>query len=388
MTNEGEERASIPSAGPSITDEEVKLVTEAVKYGWYGDRNIHIDQFVEEFSSYTGMKYCLPTAHGTDAIHLALLALNIGPGDEVIVPDITWVASACPVHYVGATPVFADIDRKDWGLDPESFEKSITAKTKAVVVVDLFGTMPRMDEIRRIARKYRITVIEDAAEAMGAEYKKKKAGTFGETSVFSFNATKLMIAGQGGMLATNNKRIYERAKKLWHHGMVDYGKKTYWSEEIGFNYQWTNIQAALALAQLRRLDELVAQKIQAFNWYSERLKDIDGIQLNHEARNTRSTFWIAVAIISKKYCLKKEELISKLKTYNIDGRPFFYPMSSMPAYAQYCRGKNMKKTNPVSYGISPYGVCLPSAANITESDVDYVCDCLKKILLKKEAPVL
>jgi len=309
--------------------------------------------------------------------------LNIGPGDEVIVPDITWVASACPVQYVGATPVFADIDRRDWCLAPESLEKAITANTKAVVVVDVYGNMPRMDEIRRIAREYRIPIIEDAAEAMGAEYKNKKAGTFGEIAVFSFNATKLMIAGQGGMLATNKKWIYERAKKLWHHGMVGYSKKTYWSEEIGFNYQWTNIQAALALAQLRRLDELVAQKRQAFNWYSERLKDIDGIRLNYEARNTRSTFWIAVAIISKKYGLRKEEIVSRLKTYNIDGRPFFYPMSSMPAYAQYCRGKDMKKINPVSYEISPYGVCLPSAANITESDVDYVCDCLKKILLKK-----
>jgi perosamine synthetase len=332
------------------------------------------------------MKYCLPTAHGTDAIHLALLALNIGPGDEVIVPDITWVASAAPIHYVGAVPIFADIDRKDWCLSPESFEKSITAKTKAVIVVDLFGTMPRMDEIRKISREYEIPIIEDAAEAMGAEYKNKKAGTFGEIAVFSFNATKIMIAGQGGMLATNKKRIYERAKKLWHHGMVEYHKKTYWSEEIGFNYQWTNMQAALALAQLQRLDELVDRKRRAFNWYCEGLKDIDGLQFNYEASNTKSTFWIATAIIDKKYHLKKEQIINRLKPYGIDGRPFFYPISSMPAYAQYCRGKDMKNLNPVSYEISPYGICLPSAANITKSDVDYVCDCLKKIL-KKEAQV-
>ena len=377
----------IPSAGPFITDKEVALVTEAVKYGWYEDRNMHMDQFIQEFSAYTGMKYCLPTAHCTDAIHLALLTLNIGPGDEVIVPDITWVASAAPIHYVGATPVFADMDRKDWCLAPESYEKSITEKTKAVVVVDVYGNMPQMDEIRKISREHKIPIVEDAAEAMGAEYKNRKAGTFGEISVFSFNATKLMIAGQGGMLATNNKRIYERAKKLWHHGMVEYSQKTYWSEEVGFNYQWTNMQAALALAQLRRLDELAEQKRLAFNWYCEGLKDIDGIQLNYEAKNTKSTFWIAAAIIDKKYGLKKEELVNKLKPYGIDGRPFFYPISSMPAYARYRRGKDMKKINPVSYEISPYGICLPSAANITESDVEYVCDCLKKILLRKEARV-
>lgn len=373
----------IPSAGPSITDKEVELVTEAVRYGWYENRDMHMSQFIEEFSSYTGLKYCLPTAHCTDAIHLAVLALNIGPGDEVIMPDISWVASASPIHHVGATPVFVDVDRKDWCLDPESFERAITERTKAVVVVDVYGTMPRMDEIKKVARKHGITIIEDAAEAMGAEYKNRKAGTFGEIGVFSFNATKLMIAGQGGMLATNKKSIYARAKKLWHHGMVEYSKKAYWSEEVGFNYQWTNIQAALALAQLRRLDELVEQKRCAFNRYREGLKDMDGIQLNYEAENTRNTFWITSAIIDKQYHLKKEEIVSKLKTYNIDGRPFFYPLSSMPAYAQYRRGKDMKKLNPVAYEISPYGICLPSAANITESDIDYVCDCLKKILLKK-----
>jgi perosamine synthetase len=378
---------NIPSAGPSITNKEVELVTEAVRYGWYEDRNMHIDRFIEEFSSYTGMKYCLPTAHCTDAIHLALLALNIGPGDEVIVPDITWAASAAPIHYMGATPVFADMDRKDWCLDPESFEKSITPKTKAVIVVDVYGNMPQMDKIQKISREHGIPIIEDAAEAMGAEYRNKKAGTFGEIAVFSFNATKLMIAGQGGMLVTNKKRIYEKAKKLWHHGMVEYSKKAYWSEEIGFNYQWTNMQAALALAQMRRLNELLEQKRRAYNWYCEGLKDIDGIQLNYEAKNTRSTFWIATAVIDKKYGLRKEAIASKLKPYGIDSRPFFYPISSMPAYAQYCRGKNMKNINPVSYEISPYGICLPSAANITESDVDYVCDCLKKILLKKEAHV-
>lgn len=383
MTDKGAKRARIPSQGPSITDKEVQLVAEAVKYGWYEKRNMHLDRFTAEFAAYTGIKHCLPTSHCTDAIHLALLVLNIGPGDEVIVPDITWVASAAPIHFVGATPVFADIDRQDWCLDPASFERSITPKTKAVIVVDLYGTMPRMDEIKKIARQYEIPIIEDAAEAMGAAYNNRQAGTFGKIGVYSFNATKLMIAGQGGVLATNNKSIYDRARKLWHHGMVEYSVKTFWSEEIGYNYQWTNMQAALALAQLRRLSELVANKRRAYHWYAERLADLDGVRLNYEAKGTQSTFWIAVAIIDKEYGLKKEAIIKQLNRYNIDGRPFFYPLSSMPAYARFCRGKDMKKINPVAYDISPYGLCLPSAANITESDVDYVCDCLKKILLRK-----
>ena len=387
MTNEEGKRARIPSAGPSITDTEIQLVTEAVKYGWYENRNMHTDRFIKEFSSYTGIKYCLPTCNCTSAIHLALLGLNIGAGDEVILPDITWVASACPIHYVGATPVFADIDRKDWCLSPESFEKSITKKTKAVIVVDLYGNMPRVDEIKEIATRYKIPIIEDVAEAMGAEYKSKKAGTFGEIAVFSFNATKVMIAGQGGILATDDKGIYERAKKLCHHGMAEYSKKMYWSEEIGFNYQWTNIQAALVLAQLRRLDELVEKKRVAFSWYYERLKDVDGIQLNYEDKRVKNTYWIATAIISPKYGLKKEGMLEEFKEYNIDLRPFFYPISSMPAYAEYCRGKDMKKINPVSYEISPYGISFPSSFSLTKSDVDYICDCLKKILLKKEVGI-
>jgi len=376
MINEAKKRGWIASAGPSITDKEVQLVTEAIKYGWYENRNIHIDQFIEEFSSYIGTKYCLLTAHCTDAIHLALLALNIGPGDEVIVPDITWVASACPIHYVGATPVFADIDRKNWCLSPEAFEKAITERTKAVVAVDLYGNMPEMDEIVRIARENNIRIIEDAAEGIGAEYKNRKAGTFADIGVFSFNATKLMMAGQGGALVTDNEEVYKRVKKLWHHGMVEYSEKAFWSEEIGFNYQWTNIQAALALAQLRRIDELVAKKREAFGWYYERLKNMEGIQLNSEEKYVKNTFWVVSAII-------KEKIMPEFKKYNIDTRPFFYPISSMPAYSEYSHGKNMKEINPVSYDISPYGISFPSSFSLTEDDVDYVCNCLKKILFRR-----
>jgi len=370
----------IPSAGPSITYQEVQLAAEAAAYGWYEKRNMHIDQFVKEFSAYAGLKYCLPTSHCTAAIHLAILALGIGLGDEVIVPDITWVASASPIHYVGAIPVFVDIDGKDWCITPESFERAITKKTKAVVVVDLLGNMPsEMDKIVRIAKKHNIAVIEDAAEGIGAEHKGKKAGTFGDIGVFSFNATKLMISGQGGALVTNDKELYEKAKLFLHHGIDQEREgKYYWSYEIGFNYQWTNIQAALALGQLRRIDELLEKKRLIYKWYKKALIGISGIRLN--PNRDGNTFWIVTAIVSPEYGLKKEEIMKKMKRYNIDVRPFFYPISSMPAYAQYCRGKDIKKINPVSYEISPYGICLPSAMSITEAEVRYVCKSLKKIL--------
>ena len=372
---------NIPSAGPSITDADVQMVNEAVRIGWHENRNTHYDQFIGRFKDYIGMKYCLPTSHCTSAIHLAMLALGIKENDEVIVPDVTWVASVAPICYVGAKPVFVDIDKKDWCISPKSFEAAITDKTKAVVVVDLYGNMPQMDEILLIAKNNNIKIIEDAAEGLGAEYNGKKAGTFGHISVFSFNATKIMISGQGGMLVTNEKKYYDKCKLFSHHGInTEIEGKYFWSYEIGYNYNWTNIQAALALSQFQRINELVTKRRQIFNWYQERLTDIDGIRLNHEKENTKSTYWVVTAILDKKYQLEKEQIMEKLKNHNIDSRPFFYPISSMPPYIKYSQGKVMDKINPISYGISPYGISFPSAATITESDVEYICNCFKNII--------
>jgi len=372
----------IPSIGPWITQKEIDLVTEAVAYGWYENMNMHIDQFVQEFSAYTGMKYCLPASHGTDAIHLALLGLEIGPGDEVIVPDITWVGSASPIVYAGATPVFVDIDEKDWCISPAAFERAINEKTKAVVVVDLFGNMPDMEKIIRIAKRNNVYVIEDAAEAIGAEYDLRPAGSFGDVGIFSFNATKLVITGQGGMVCTNSEDVYDRCRLFSHHGIDKKtpGGRYYWSTEIGYNYNWSNIQAALCLAQLRRINELVEKKRLIFSWYDKRLKDVTGLQLNFEAAKVKNTYWITVAILSEEFGMEKELVQKEFERFNIDARPFFYPISSMPPYARYCHAKDVKKLNPVSYGISPFGICLPSGMLLEEDDVDYVCGCFKKIL--------
>ena len=202
----------ITSAGPSITQAEIDLVTEAIQVGWQDKMRLYIDLFVEEFSEYIGIKHCLPTSHCTDAIHLAMLAMDIGPGDEVIVPDLTWVASVSPIIYVGATPVFADVDPVSLCITAESIEQCITSKTKAVVVVDLLGNMPEWREILDLCQKRGIRIIEDAAEGLGATYEDKQAGTFGEVSLFSFNATKLIMSGQGGALCTDDYSLYKKAK--------------------------------------------------------------------------------------------------------------------------------------------------------------------------------
>jgi perosamine synthetase len=373
--------SNIPSAGPSITQAEIDLVTEAVTYGWYESRNMHFAQFNEEFSQLVQKKYILPVNNCTSAIHLALLSAGIGPGDEVIVPDVTWVASAAPIIYTGATPVFCDIDRYNWCIDPQSFENCITNKTKAVVMVDLYGNLPDVDKILSIARANDILVIEDAAEGLGATYNGKPAGSFGDISVFSFNATKIAVAGQGGVFATDDEKLFERAKRLYHHGMDKYtDKTTFWSLEVGYNYQWTNIQAALALAQIRRLDELVKQRRDLFKWYKQRLEGIDGIQLNAEAEGVTNTYWVVSAIVDPSYSLRKEDFIKRFKDHNIDTRPFFYPVSSMPAYENYKKSKDMATINPVSYELSSYGISFPSAAIITEDQVDRVCTVFKNIL--------
>lgn len=372
-----------PSAGPSITETEIQLVLDAVTNGWYENRNYHTELFINEFKEIIKRSFVLPVSNCTAALHLSLLALDIKPGDEIIVPDITWIASVAPIIYVGAIPIFVDINKDDWCISIDSIKKSITKKTRAIIVVDLYGNMPDMDELLKIAKENNLFLIEDAAESLGSKYKERPAGSFGEISVFSFNATKLAMAGQGGVFATNDEELYNKAKLYSHHGMIKYtDKTTFWSVVVGYNYQWTNIQAALALAQIRRLDDLVNHRRKIFQWYNERLKHIDGLTLNFEHSNVFNTYWVVTVIVDKKYNLKKEDFLRLFSEINIDCRPFFYPASSMPAYEEYSLN-NYNLKNKTSYTLSEYGISLPSSANLIENDIDYICQKFIKILFNK-----
>lgn len=296
-----------PSAGPSITESEIQLVLDAVTNGWYENRNYHTELFINEFKEIIRRSYVLPVSNCTAALHLSLLALDIKPGDEIIVPDITWIASVAPIIYVGAIPIFVDINNDDWCISTDSIKKSITNKTRAIIVVDLYGNMPDMDELSKIVKENNLFLIEDAAESLGSRYKERPAGSFGDISVFSFNATKLAMAGQGGVFATNDEELYNKAKLYSHHGMIKYtDKTTFWSVVVGYNYQWTNIQAALALAQIRRLDELVNHRRQIFQWYKEQLNSIKGLQLNFESSDVFNTYWVITVIVDKMFKLKKK----------------------------------------------------------------------------------
>lgn len=371
----------ITSAGPSITQAEIDLVTAAVTDGWGEKMSWYVDLFTKEFSVYIGINHTLPVAHCTDAIHLAMLALEIGVGDEVIVPDLTWVASASPILYVGATPVFADVDPVSFCLTAHSIEKSITPRTKAVVVVDLLGNMPEWKEILEVCKRHNLRIIEDAAESIGATYAGKKAGTFGDISLFSFNATKLIQSGQGGALCTNDPELFAKAKLHSHHGIdKSINGRYYWSSVLGYNYNWTNIQAALAMAQLRRIDELINYKIWLYDQYKEGLSGIDGIRLSDAKPDVFCTRWINTVIVDPKFNMDKEVLIEKFSEYKIDMRPLFYPISDMPPFRPFTAGRQMEEATPVSHQLSKYGVCLPNGNNLSAEDVVRICSAFKEIL--------
>ena len=369
----------IPIAGPWITQKEIDYVTNAVTNAWYDNANIYHERFEKAFTEYIGVKYAIALPTCTSAIHLSLLALGIKEGDEIIVPDATWIASSAPISYVGATPVFADIDPQTWCLSAESFEACVTPKTKAVIPVDLYGGMPDMDAITAIARRHNIAIIEDAAEALGAEYKGTRAGSFGDTGVFSFHGSKTVTTGEGGMLITDREDLFNRIQILRDHGRQP-GDRMFWNTEVAYKYKMSSMQAALGLAQLERIDELIQRKREQFEWYKQELGGVTGITLNAEPFGTFNTYWMVTIILNPKFGLNKTQLMQRLSVYGIDTRPFFHPLSSIPAYENLEQANIARQRNKVVYGISPYAINLPSALRLSKEEIKVVCATLLDVL--------
>lgn len=369
----------IPVSGPSITAKEIAYVTDAVTNAWYGNANVWHERFEKSFAEYIGVKHAIALPHCTAAIHLSLLALKVGPGDEVIVPDCTWIASAAPVTYVGATTVFADIDPQTWCLDAKSFEACITPRTKAVIPVNLYGNMPDWDALRAVAARHNIAIIEDAPESIGSEYKGRRAGSFGDTGVFSFHGSKTLTTGEGGMLVTDRDDLRARTLFLRDHGRPP-GDQFFQNTEVAYKYKMSSMQAALGAAQLERVEELVARKREIFAWYAEELTGLPGITLNYEAPSTRNTFWMVTAVFAKQLGLPKGRLIELLGAQGIDCRPFFHPLSSLPAYAGTAEAQAAFGRNTVSYALSPYGINLPSALNLTRDQVCRVAAAVRAVV--------
>ena len=273
---------------PSINKLEKKFVNDAIKNGWGEKCYDYIYKFQDSYKKYLNVKYAIATSSCTGSIHVALKAIGVKSGDEVIVPDATWVASVAPVTYLGAKPVFVDVIESSWCINPKEIEKAITKKTKAIIAVHLYGNMCDMDKIMKIARKYKLHVIEDSAEAIGSEYKGKKAGSIGDFGTFSFHGTKTITTGEGGMLVTNNKKLFETASVLLEHGRDPKIKKLFWAEKIGFKYKMSNLQAALGYAQMKRVNKLVKKKIDIFKKYEKKFSKLDIIKLNSKEKKIKN----------------------------------------------------------------------------------------------------
>ncbi len=370
--------ARIPVAGPSITDLEVEYVARATRTAWYENAGTFNRDFETAFATYVGRRHAVSLPSCTSGIHLALAALGVGPGDEVIVPETTWIASAAPISYVGATPVFADVDPVTWCLSADSFEACISPRTRAVIPVDLYGGMPDMDAVLGVAERHGVAVIEDAAEAIGSEYKGRKAGSFGVTSVFSFHGSKTLTTGEGGMLVSDDDKFVARVQVLRDHGRRP-GDNSFFNDEVAFKYKMSALQAALGLAQLERIEELVSMKRRLFDWYAARLANVSALVLNSEPPGVRNSYWMVTAVFPKT-AGGKAEIIRKLASGGIDTRPIFSPLSSLPAFAALSGQVEAQFRNPVAYDVGANGVNLPSALCLEEKDVEVVCRALTEIL--------
>lgn len=362
-------------AGPWITEHEIRVVEDCMRHGWYNYD--YVERFQREFAQYHDRRFGIMTPNCTTAIHLLLTALGIQDGDEVIVPECTWIATAAPITYLRATPVFCDIDPVNWCLDPRSVERSITPRTKAIIAVDIFGNMPLLDELIALAERHGIPLIEDSAESLGSTYNGVRAGKFGIGSVFSFHRTKTLVTGEGGMLILDDERLYERCMFLRDHGRKPDGP-AYYNYEVTYKYMPFNLQAAMGYAQFQRLAELIAKKRWIFEGYKARLADVPDIELNAEPEGVFNSVWITGLLIGKSYGMSKLQAMDKLKALGLPTRPFFYPLSSLPAYAG-CEDV-YRARNPRAYDICARGINLPGALVMTEAQIDAVCDGVRTIL--------
>ena len=369
----------IPVAAPSITDREVELTAEAARTAWRQNHYAYNARFEKALADYIGVKHAVSVPHCTAAIHLALAALGLGPGDEVIAPDLTWIASVAPIVYVGATPVLVDILPDTWCLDPNAVEAAIGPNTKAIIGVDLYGSTCDWERLSAIAVKHNLFLIEDAAEALGSVHRGRKAGAWGHVSAFSFHGSKTVVTGEGGMLATDDSALFERVLFLRDHGRKP-GDRYFQNSEIGFKYRMSAVQAALGCAQMERIDELIDSKRAIFGWYRERLAGMNGLTLNSEPCDTRNSYWMTTVILDSSFGIDKFRVMAELDRRNIDSRPIFSPLSSLDAFAD--RPQSTRYVTPLDRGasIGRYGVNLPSGYDMTEARVDLVSMALLEVL--------
>jgi perosamine synthetase len=368
----------IPISAPVIGALEIEYVTDAIRSGWVSSIGPYVERFEAAFAAYLGVEHAIAVSNGTVGLHLALHSLGIGPGDEVLVPDITFVATANTVVQTGAQPVFVDVDPETWCMDPEAARKAVTSHTRAIVPVHLFGHPAPMDALLQLADEYHLEVVEDAAEAHGAEFAGRKVGGLGHAGVFSFYGNKIITTGEGGMVVTDDSGLAARLRYLKDHGMSP--QRRYYHTELAFNYRLTNLQAALGLAQLEQIEDFIARKRRIYAQYAQALTGVPGIALNVERPGVRSVFWMVSLVLDDSLRLDREALGAELRSRGVDWRPFFVPMHALPHLA-HCRAVGSTGVGcPVSDYLGRRGLSLPSGCDLSAEAVQYVAETVKTLL--------
>ena len=359
---------------PSITELEIRYATDAAAHGW-GERCYeYIERFEYMFREHLGVKHAIATSSCTGAMHMGLAALDVGMGDEVIIADTNWIASAAPVTYLGATPVFVDVLPDTWCIDPAKAEKAITSRTKAIIAVHLYGNLCDMDALQAIGKRHDIPVIEDAAEAIGSVWHGKRAGSMGAFGTFSFHGTKTITTGEGGMFVTSDDAIYERVLTFSNHGRARGQTRQFWPDEIGFKYKISNIQAAIGCAQMERIHELIARKKEVFCYYAEQLRTIPGISMNPQNRGTINGYWMPTVVFSPETGVNREFLQAIFREAEIDARVFFWPLSTLPPFA------SKTTENPIAKNLCERAINLPSYHDMAPHEQDRVLAILSKAI--------
>lgn len=360
---------------PSITELEVEYATDAARNGWGDKCYDYINLFEQKFKEFLGVKFAIATSSCTGALHLGMAALGIGRGDEVILADTNWIATASPIVNLGATPVFVDILPDSWCIDPDQVEAAITPCTKAIVAVHIYGNLCNMDRLLAIGEKYGIPVIEDAAEAIGSVYHGKPAGSMGIFGSFSFHGTKTLTTGEGGMFVTNDPGLFELVLTMSNHGRSRSQTKQFWPDIVGFKYKISNIQAAIGCAQIERINELIAKKREILNIYKSALLYHGGLSMNPEPEGVINGAWMPTVVFDPQTGITREILQNAFREENIDARVFFWPLSGLPMFES-------KPSNIYSWSIPERAINLPSYNDISHSELFFVIECIQNIKIK------
>lgn len=361
-------KIKVPIAAPKMGKKEIEYVMDALKSGWISSQGSYVKKFEDEFSKYCGAKYGVATSSGTTSLHLALATLGITRSEEVIIPSFTMIATANAVTYTGASNVLVDSEPNHWNIDTTKIGEKITKKTKAIIAVHTYGHPVDMKPILDLARDHDLFVIEDAAEAHGAEYNGKIVGGIGDIGCFSFYANKIITTGEGGMLITNNEQLAEKAKILRAHAFSN--DMHFWHRQIGFNYRMSNLQAAVGVAQMEKINEYVEVKRKNAKLYNSLLRDVRGLSLPPEAKWAKNVYWMYSVLVEDDFGISRDELMKRLENDAVETRTFFYPIHIQPIYTKRYSNERF----PVADELSRKGINLPSGNNLTEAEIKYVTE--------------